>query len=82
MTSKDRVLKINDSNIVWPGGLRVRPDGTRWSTKFKIVTIEEKPFIFKFRKVADKECNEIHPDSVDCPWSDCNFKYFKFKNAP
>jgi hypothetical protein len=67
------VLQMNVSTIVWPGGLTVKPDGTKWSSKFKIVVIEEKPFIFKKYKPDNVECRQIQNNSVECPWAHGNF---------
>jgi ionotropic glutamate receptor NMDA 1 len=58
---------------VWPGGSSNKPDGTKWSSKFKIVVIEEKPFVFKKMKPKNVECKQAYNNSVDCPWSYKNF---------
>jgi hypothetical protein len=63
------MLKINQSKIIWPGNLNQKPDGTKWSKKFRVVLIEEKPFIFKALKPKDKECKDLYNKSVYCPWS-------------
>jgi hypothetical protein len=57
---------------VWPGGLKVKPDGTRWSSHLRIVVIKDKPFIFTRRKPDNLECNEIHSNAIACPWSHGN----------
>jgi hypothetical protein len=66
-------LQINVSDIVWPGGLKIKPDGTKWSSKFRIVVIEEEPFIFKTFKPDNVECSVVQNNSVECPWSHGNF---------
>ena len=66
---KGTSLYLNKSKIVWPGNSRKKPDGTKWSSKLKVVVIEEKPFIFKTPKITNKKCTEILNNSVDCPWS-------------
>lgn len=76
--SKGSNLDLNSSKIIWPGNTHQKPDGTKWSSKFKIVVIEEKPFIFKFSKPPNKQCNQVINSSYDCPWSYSNIliKYF------
>ncbi|CAF0713911.1 unnamed protein product [Brachionus calyciflorus] len=69
LDSKSMNLKIDSSLIVWPGNFKHKPDGTKWSSKFKIVVIEEKPFIFKIPKPDNKKCSEFINNSYDCPWS-------------
>ena len=53
---------------MWPGSNKQKPDGSKWSAKFRIVVIEEKPFIFKKPK-KNKDCSLDYNNSVDCPWS-------------
>lgn len=65
-------IELDESKITWIGGLMQKPDGTKWSTKFKIVTIEEKPFVYKFEKPNDYSCFELNKDSIDCPWRNNN----------
>ena len=56
----------------------IKKDGTKWSANFKIVVIEEKPFIFKIIKPKNKECNQVYNNSIDCPWSYSKLNlYFK-----
>jgi hypothetical protein len=60
-------MEIDETKIKWIGDLRQRPDGTKWSTKFRIVTIEEKPFVYKFEKSNGYTCFELNKDAIDCP---------------
>ncbi|CAM4854833.1 unnamed protein product [Rotaria socialis] len=39
-------LKLDEEKIIWPNGLRKKPDGIRKSRNVTVVTIVEKPFIF------------------------------------
>ena len=70
--SKSLDLDVNSTKIIWPGNTRQKPDGTKWSSKFKIVVIEEKPFIFKVAKPVNTQCNQIVNNSYECPWSYSN----------
>uniref|UniRef100_A0A336MEH8 Glutamate [NMDA] receptor subunit 1 n=1 Tax=Culicoides sonorensis TaxID=179676 RepID=A0A336MEH8_CULSO len=58
-------LKINDSLIVWPGGIRKKPEGIMIPTHLKVLTIEEKPFVY-VRKLTDDEA-ECEDDEIPCP---------------
>jgi hypothetical protein len=62
-------LNINQKKIIWPNGSRKKPLGTKWSSKLKIVVIEENPFIFKLPKPNDKNCSKIDNSYKLCPWS-------------
>ncbi|CAF4298581.1 unnamed protein product, partial [Rotaria magnacalcarata] len=39
-------LKLDEEKIIWPSGLRKKPDGIRKRRNVTVVTIVEKPFIF------------------------------------
>jgi ionotropic glutamate receptor NMDA 1 len=72
-SDKDNMaLNINTSNIVWPGGLTTKPDGSKRSSHLRIVVIKDKPFIFTRRKPDNDECSEIHNNAIDCTWSHGN----------
>ncbi len=75
--SQKTVTIVNKTKIIWPGATKQKPDGTKWSAKFKVVLIEEKPFIFKVRKPKHMKCMNVYNYSVDCPWSHSKlmFKY-------
>uniref|UniRef100_T1GLY4 Receptor ligand binding region domain-containing protein n=1 Tax=Megaselia scalaris TaxID=36166 RepID=T1GLY4_MEGSC len=52
-------LKINDSEIVWPGRQSKKPEGIMIPTHLKVLTIEEKPFVYVRRLTEDeKYCEE------------------------
>lgn len=58
-------LKINDSEILWPGRLKRKPEGFFIPTHLKVLTIEEKPFVYSRRKLEEEEsCEE---DEILCP---------------
>lgn len=67
--SKSALVNANISKIMWPGATYQMPDGTKWSNKFRIVTIEEKPFVFKRPKPLNQECYLIQNNSIDCLWT-------------
>lgn len=58
-------LRINDSDILWPGKQKKKPEGIMIPTHLKILTIEEKPFVYT-RRLTDDEvsCDE---DEIPCP---------------
>ena len=58
--------------MVWPGNLRTKPDGTKWSDKFRVVVIEEKPFIFTKPKPNNLSCQQFMNNSVECPHREHN----------
>lgn len=58
-------LKINDSLIIWPGGIRKKPEGIMIPTHLKVLTIEEKPFVY-VRKLTDDEI-DCQDDEIPCP---------------
>lgn len=58
-------LKINDSMIIWPGKERKKPKGIMIPTHLKVLTIEEKPFVYVRRLTEDEPtCMD---DEVTCP---------------
>lgn len=60
-------LSINDSQILWPGKLERKPEGIIIPTHLKVLTIEEKPFIYKRRlEVDEPECDP--KEEVPCPF--------------
>lgn len=66
---KGNQLNLLTSRIIWPGNSSKKPLGTKWSSKLKIVLLEEKPFIFKVPKLNSKTCSQLVNNSIDCPWS-------------
>ncbi|KAG5324596.1 NMDA1 protein, partial [Acromyrmex heyeri] len=58
-------LRVNESNIIWPGRLKIKPEGFMIPTHLKVLTIEEKPFVY-VRELPDNE-NECLPEEIACP---------------
>lgn len=58
-------LKINDSEIIWPGKKKKKPEGFFIPTHLKVLTIEEKPFVY-VRKLTDDEI-DCEEDEIPCP---------------
>mgnify|MGYP003546646640 CR=1 FL=1 len=58
-------LRINDSEIIWPGKMKKKPEGFFIPTHLKVLTIEEKPFVY-VRKVTD-ERSDCEEDEIPCP---------------
>lgn len=58
-------LKINDSLILWPGKLQKKPEGIIIPTHLKVLTIEEKPFVY-VRKLTEEEI-QCEIDEIPCP---------------
>ncbi|XP_014091080.1 glutamate [NMDA] receptor subunit 1 [Bactrocera oleae] len=58
-------LRINDSEILWPGKQKKKPEGIMIPTHLKILTIEEKPFVYT-RRLTDDEVN-CDEDEIPCP---------------
>lgn len=58
-------LKINDSEIIWPGKVKKKPEGFFIPTHLKVLTIEEKPFVY-VRKLTDDEV-DCEEDEIPCP---------------
>ncbi|XP_055636801.1 glutamate [NMDA] receptor subunit 1 isoform X2 [Toxorhynchites rutilus septentrionalis] len=58
-------LKINDSALIWPGNTEKKPEGIMIPTHLKVLTIEEKPFVYVRRLLDDEiDCEE---DEIACP---------------
>jgi len=58
-------LRVNESNIIWPGRLKIKPEGFMIPTHLKVLTIEEKPFVY-VRELPDNEA-ECLPEEIACP---------------
>ncbi|XP_020799514.1 glutamate [NMDA] receptor subunit 1 [Drosophila serrata] len=58
-------MRINDSEIIWPGKQRRKPEGIMIPTHLKVLTIEEKPFVY-VRRMGDDEFR-CEPDERPCP---------------
>lgn len=60
-------LSINDSQIVWPGKVHKKPEGIMIPTHLKVLTVEEKPFVY-VRKLADDDADgRCDDDEIPCP---------------
>ncbi|XP_048507258.1 glutamate [NMDA] receptor subunit 1 isoform X2 [Athalia rosae] len=57
-------LKLDEANITWPGRLRTKPEGFMIPTHLKVLTIEEKPFVYVREVFDQKPCL---PDEIPCP---------------
>lgn len=60
-------LRINDSQILWPGKQKKKPEGIIIPTHLKVLTIEEKPFVY-VRKIADDDTvRQCEDEEIPCP---------------
>ncbi|CAH1390907.1 unnamed protein product [Nezara viridula] len=58
-------LAIADNKIIWPGKVHTKPEGFILPTHLKVLTIEEKPFVYtRLLKDDDKNCTA---DEIKCP---------------
>lgn len=63
-------LRINDNEILWPGKEAKKPEGIIIPRHLKVLTVEEKPFVYVRRLSADDatqasaSCQE---DEIPCP---------------
>ncbi|XP_048260195.1 glutamate [NMDA] receptor subunit 1 isoform X1 [Bombus terrestris] len=57
-------LSVNESSITWPGRLQTKPEGFMIPTHLKVLTIEEKPFVY-VREIASGE--PCLPEEIPCP---------------
>lgn len=71
-------LTVDEKDIVWPGRQYVKPEGFMIPTHLKVLTIEEKPFVY-VRKLADFQ-DMCTVDEIPCPHfnssQDSKFEYF------
>lgn len=59
-------LRLNESNIIWPGRLTKKPEGFMIPTHLKVLTIEEKPFVY-VRPLKKDDGNSCKTDEIMCP---------------
>lgn len=59
-------LRLNESNIIWPGRLKKKPEGFMIPTHLKVLTIEEKPFVY-VRPLKKDDGNSCESDEIICP---------------
>ncbi|KAK9498451.1 hypothetical protein O3M35_003086 [Rhynocoris fuscipes] len=57
-------LKVDDNNIIWPGRTREKPKGIILRTNLKVLTIEEKPFVYVRALKDELACAA---DEIPCP---------------
>ncbi|XP_076160920.1 glutamate ionotropic receptor NMDA type subunit 1 isoform X2 [Ptiloglossa arizonensis] len=57
-------LSVNESNITWPGRVSTKPEGFMIPTHLKVLTIEEKPFVY-VREITDGDT--CLPEEILCP---------------
>uniref|UniRef100_A0A6I8QR03 Glutamate receptor n=1 Tax=Xenopus tropicalis TaxID=8364 RepID=A0A6I8QR03_XENTR len=55
----------NDRKIIWPGGETERPQGYQMSTRLKIVTIHQEPFVYVKPTMTDGTCREEYTINGD-----------------
>uniref|UniRef100_A0A3P9QC64 Glutamate receptor n=1 Tax=Poecilia reticulata TaxID=8081 RepID=A0A3P9QC64_POERE len=53
-----QVVMNNQRKIIWPGGETEKPQGFQMSTRLKIVTIHQEPFVYVKPTMQDGTCNE------------------------
>uniref|UniRef100_A0A8D8LK52 Glutamate [NMDA] receptor subunit 1 n=1 Tax=Cacopsylla melanoneura TaxID=428564 RepID=A0A8D8LK52_9HEMI len=58
-------LKVNESNIVWPGNSKSKPEGFMIPTHLKVLTIDEKPFVYV--RTLNNEGETCKDDEIQCP---------------
>uniref|UniRef100_A0A4W4E5C4 Glutamate receptor n=1 Tax=Electrophorus electricus TaxID=8005 RepID=A0A4W4E5C4_ELEEL len=60
-----QVVLNKQRKIIWPGGETDRPRGFQMSTRLKIVTIHQEPFVYVKPTLMDGTCKEEHtPNGV------------------
>ena len=57
-------LKLDKSAIIWPGNTDKQPPGFMIPTHLKVLTIEEKPFVY-VREIQNEEL--CTPEEIPCP---------------
>nr|XP_018899314.1 PREDICTED: glutamate [NMDA] receptor subunit 1 isoform X2 [Bemisia tabaci] len=62
-------LRIDDGNITWPGRLQSKPEGFMIPTHLKVLTIEEKPFVYvrELSGAAEAAGEGCGPEEIPCP---------------
>ncbi|XP_057674561.1 glutamate receptor ionotropic, NMDA 1 isoform X10 [Corythoichthys intestinalis] len=53
-----QVVMNNQRKIIWPGGETEKPQGFQMSTRLKIVTIHQEPFVYVKPTMQDGTCKE------------------------
>lgn len=57
-------LSVDDKIIVWPGRKSEKPEGFMIPTHLKVLTIEEKPFVYVRKLEGPGTCET---DEIPCP---------------
>nr|CAH7750963.1 unnamed protein product [Callosobruchus chinensis] len=57
-------LNVDEKNIIWPGRQSTKPEGFMIPTHLKVLTIEEKPFVY-VRKLEGKDT--CTGEEIECP---------------
>jgi ionotropic glutamate receptor NMDA 1 len=60
-------LRIDENRVMWPGRLRKKPEEFILPTHLKVLTIEEKPFVYT-REIQERDGDECYPEEVRCPY--------------
>ncbi|XP_059473836.1 glutamate [NMDA] receptor subunit 1 [Neocloeon triangulifer] len=61
-------LRLSEKKVMWPGRQRKKPEGFILPTHLKVLTIEEKPFVYVRELTgASLDALECLPDEVRCP---------------
>ncbi|KAK4876462.1 hypothetical protein RN001_012884 [Aquatica leii] len=58
-------LAVEEKRIIWPGRQQVKPEGFMIPTHLKVLTIEEKPFVYTRKLNEDQET--CLPEEILCP---------------
>lgn len=70
-TEKQKMrLRINDNDIQWPGNETKKPEGIIIPRHLKVLTVEEKPFVYVRKLNADDETlasTKCEDDEIPCP---------------
>ncbi|XP_066245158.1 glutamate [NMDA] receptor subunit 1 isoform X2 [Euwallacea similis] len=61
---KQMQLEVDDKIIVWPGRKNEKPEGFMIPTHLKVLTIEEKPFVYVRKLEGPGTCEN---DEIPCP---------------
>lgn len=59
-------LLINNSQILWPGKQTKMPEGIIIPTHLKVLTVEEKPFVY-VRRLSEDSIAKCDEDEIECP---------------
>lgn len=60
-------LRINDSQILWPGKQKNKPEGIMIPRHLKVLTVEEKPFVYVRKLSASDSLAKCDEEEIPCP---------------